>query len=201
MTKKNTRPSKSKPASAFAASAPPPPPSPDPFSLNAADNTFLYALGESESGNNYKSINAEGCAGRWQFCPKSVGGPGWGKYDGDVQGWINDPAYQNQQMEAYTRNHWAQIVQAGLTKFLGQTISSPNGPIKVTPAALLGGAHLGGIGRLSNFLENGVNQADAGGTTISNYMAKFQNTIVPADWVKIPGAPFASFKAPRPPSA
>jgi hypothetical protein len=185
---------------------PPPPPSPadDPFSMDpAAHENFLYQLGTSEStgtretgfqGGDYARPNFAGCLGRWQFCPAEIDGPGFGKYNNNREGWLHDPAYQNEQMEAYTRNHWNEIVRLGLTRFLGQTIPSSRGPVHVTATGMLGGSHLVGIGRLQEFLESGgrANRPDGGGITPADYMRKFENAKVPDDWVRMPGVQTAS---------
>ena len=149
----------------------------------SGDN-YYYALGSYESsGNHYYVVNTIGCAGRWQFCPTSIGGPGWGKYDGNLKGWLKDHAYQDQFMTLYTKHHWDAIVQLDLDKYLCKTRVSAHGVhYTLTQGGMLAGAHLGGVYGLEEYLVNKDDNHDDYGTYISDYLAKYQDTYIPNTW-------------------
>ena len=56
---------------------------------------------------------------------------------------------------------------------MGQTING----IKITPAALLGGAHIGGQGKVIDFVRSGgkIDGKDENGVPVSEYMRRFQD--------------------------
>ena len=135
--------------------------------------SYLSALGQRESGNNYKDVNSYGCAGRWQFCPISLGGPGWSKYNDNVTGWLSDTAYQDSIMDSYTCNNWSNLVAVGMDKYIGKTITVSGNTFKITQAALLGGAHLKGVSSVVNLIVNGIDSSDGYGTNTSDYMKNF----------------------------
>jgi hypothetical protein len=157
-----------------------------PFSMKVNPNNFYYALGSYESGNNYHSVNTIYCAGRWQFCPTWIGGPGWGKYNGNVWGWTHHPAYQNQKMLDYTAGHWNSLVRAGAKNYLCQNRVSAHGErFKVTESGMLAGAHLGGVYGVERFLKTGYDSHDAYGTYITDYMAWYARSFVPGKWADL----------------
>lgn len=144
---------------------------------------FYVALGAFESGNNYQRVNTIGCAGRWQFCPTWMGGPGWGKYNGNLIGWITHPRYQDERMKAYTSAHWNSLVRSGLSQNLCKTRTSAHGVrYRITQGGMLAGAHLGGVGGVTNLLRGRGDSHDVYGTYISDYVARFQNTYITDSW-------------------
>lgn len=158
---------------------------------------YYTALGSSESGNDYTRVNTIGCAGRWQFCPISIGGPGWGKYNGKRKKWLRDHAYQNEVMERYTKNHWDQIVDLGLTKYLCKKKTSTKGDrYQVTQGGMLAGAHLGGVWGLYNYLKKHRDVHDAYGTYISDYVSRYEDTYITNKWAAKKGNSLAGCRGP-----
>ena len=128
---------------------------------------FKEAVGFKESGGDYKSINEFGYLGKYQF------GKGTLKLVGvyDTIGFLNSPALQEAAFYANaSRNKW--ILQRDIKRFAGKTING----VKVTESGILAAAHLAGPGSVKKYLRSWGAQAfsDAFGTTIKNYMKRFE---------------------------
>jgi hypothetical protein len=148
-------------------------------------NEFLHALALRESGNNYQAINPNGYLGKYQFGPQALQDLGYvvstpnnvfGKYQftGKDSIWsphdlLFSPATQEKIVSEWITLLWNRITSLGLDRFVGQLYAG----IEITPSGLIAAAHLGGVGGLKRFLEQGVNPSDNLGTSISSYLATF----------------------------
>ena len=86
---------------------------------------------------------------------------------------LNNPQAQENAQIAFKQAQWRYLQNNGATKYLGQTING----IKITPAALLGGAHIGGHVKVGDYVSSGgkIDGKDANGVPVSEYMRKFQD--------------------------
>jgi hypothetical protein len=128
---------------------------------------FKEALGFKESRGNYKTINDFGYMGKYQFGIGTL--ELLGIYNGAE--FLNSPRLQ--EAAFYTnasRNKW--ILIRDIARFEGQVING----VKVTESGILAAAHLAGPGSVKKYLRSWGAQSfsDAFGTSIRNYMRKFQ---------------------------
>ncbi|AVR43893.1 peptidoglycan-binding protein LysM [Christiangramia fulva] len=128
---------------------------------------FKEAVAFKESQGNYKNINEYGYLGKYQF------GKGTLKLLGiyDTVEFLESPALQEAAFYANaSRNKW--ILQRDIKRFDGKTING----VKVTESGILAAAHLAGPGSVKKYLRSWGAQAfsDAFGTSIRNYMKRFQ---------------------------
>jgi hypothetical protein len=129
---------------------------------------------QSENSGRYTGTNSIGCVGAYQFCggTKSQYFPGMS----DAQIMAN-PAAQDAAFSKLAQDNWRQMKAAGACSIMGQTIDG----VKMTPAALVGAAHLGGAPGVNKFIRTrgGYNPGDGQGcnhtcgTHISQYAQKF----------------------------
>ena len=119
---------------------------------------FYTDLGIRESNGNYKAKNRYGYLGKYQMGESAMIDAGYykkpsGKYNNDwsgqftgkdgvysVEDFLNNKQAQENAQKAFKQAQWRYLQNSGAIKYLGQTING----IKITPAALLGGAHIGG---------------------------------------------------------
>jgi hypothetical protein len=130
------------------------------------------ALGVSESGNRYGIVNDEGYSGKYQWGPDRLTD-------------YNRATGQNLTMEDFLANpgiqedaqRWS---EQDILKQLGGYVGKQVGGITLTPGALVGAAHLGGVAGARNWIESGgsYDPADSNGTSISAYAAKFADKSV-----------------------
>lgn len=132
---------------------------------------FPASLIASESGGNWNALNSEGYGGRLQFgqarladaaragvIPMGLTGADFARMSPEEQ-------------MAVEQWHFADIdrqaQEMGLYDYLGQTI----GGVKITPDAIRGMAHLGGIGGAAKFIKSGgaYNPSDSNGTSLRDY--------------------------------
>lgn len=171
-----------------------PPPSTKDSNPTKTTAEFYEALGMKESRGNYKAENRFGYIGKYQMGEQALVEAGYYKksvkspkdYNNDWSGtftgkdgvlskadFLNNTTAQENAQTAYQKAQWKQLQANGSTKFIGQTING----IKITPSALLGGAHLVGSAKVHRFLEsNGkTDTTDRNGVSVSQYMKKFQD--------------------------
>lgn len=156
-------------------------------------DAFLIALGNRESGGNYKIMNKYGYVGLYQVGEQALKDVGvyyetkninyknndWKGYvkGGNKYGitclwdFMHSPKKQKAVQIDFKKLHWQYLKNLNLTKYVGKTI---NGTY-ITQSGLLAGAHLVGPGGVRDFLSsNGKNDVkDANGTPVSSYIKKF----------------------------
>ena len=138
---------------------------------------FLNDLGYEESRNNWKITNKYGYLGEWQIGYTARKHTGFAHIT--YKGFLKNPFIfpRDQQKIAVKRllilNQQTLIRKKSYYEYINSTIKG----IKITESALLAASHLGGAGNVINFLESKgkIDFADAFGTTISDYMIRFNN--------------------------
>lgn len=149
---------------------------------------FLDALGQRESGGNYKAFNKYGYAGKYQMGEAALIDAGYykksGKYNNDWSGtfigvdnihsitdFLNNPKAQENAQIAFKRRQWLYLKAIGADKFTGKYING----YCITQSGLLAGAHLKGAGGVNDYLKsNGsINPKDAFGTSVEDYIKNF----------------------------
>lgn len=126
---------------------------------------FLDALGQKESGNNYKIVNKYGYLGRYQFGKSTLKGLG---YKVTPQEFLDSPALQEEAMHKLLV-HNKKKLQKYIDKYEGQVLHG----VYITESGVLAAAHLGGAGNVRRFFRKGSQFKDGFGTTITSYMKKF----------------------------
>ena len=126
---------------------------------------FLDALGQKESGNNYKVVNRYGYLGRYQFGKSTLKGLG---YKITSQEFLNSPALQEEAMHKLL-THNKKKLQKYIDKYEGEVVHG----VYITESGVLAAAHLGGAGNVRRFFKKGSEFKDGFGTTITSYMKKF----------------------------
>jgi len=152
---------------------------------------FYTDLGIRESSGNYKAKNRYGYLGKYQMGESAMIDAGYYKkpsrnYNNDwsgqftgkdgvysVEDFLNNKQAQENAQKAFKQAQWRYLQNSGATKYLGQTING----IKITPAALLGGAHIGGHVKVGDYVRSGggIDGKDANGVPVSEYMRRFQD--------------------------
>ena len=88
---------------------------------------------------------------------------------------LNNPQAQENALNKHKKIQWQYFINHGYAtdKYLGKTIDG----IKITPSSMLGGAHLGGHGKVEEILRtNGKADAhDAFNSSVKLYMRDFQD--------------------------
>lgn len=144
---------------------------------------FAEALGQRESGGDYKAVNTLGYLGKWQFGMARLSDLGYTErasgttdFSNDSFRWkqgysqeyfLNTPDLQNRIFKAHIEDLVERIKRA-FSAYLGQKI----GNITFTLSGGVAGAHLGGIGGIRAFL-NGTTLSDTFGTSVAEYIEKF----------------------------
>ena len=152
---------------------------------------FLNDLGSCESGGNYKAFNKYGYAGKYQMGEAALIDAGYytkscrtynndwsGKFLGkdgvnSLNDFLNNPKAQENAQIIFKKKQWGYLKAVGAHKYINSTING----YKITPSALLAGAHLKGAGTVIEYLKsNGQKIAkDAFGTSVESYMRQFSD--------------------------
>lgn len=121
------------------------------------------SLSRTESGGNYQAQNDEGYAGKYQWGPDRLND--YNKANGTSYSFAQFKATPQLQENAQ-KWHEADIL-GHLGGYVGRVVNG----ITMTPGAIIGAAHLGGIGGARKFIEsNGAyDPADSNGTHLSDY--------------------------------
>ncbi len=135
-------------------------------------NDFNALLGMAESGGDYGIVNSLGYAGKYQFGDARL--EDYKRATGEKftkQQFLSDPALQERVQKWHVADIDRNIDRFGLDRYFGQKV----GGTVIDRNALRAVAHLGGIGGMRKFVESGgeYNPADAYGTSLSDYAAKF----------------------------
>ena len=137
---------------------------------------FLDALGQRESGGDYRAVNQFNFLGKYQIGEGALIDTGYYTHDGTSQNdWQNShftgkggidskaeflasPAAQEAAIRAYMDKQWHYI--ASVQKYDGQIL----GGVKITISGMLAGAHLVGNGGVKTYLNSG------GDTALLNFL-------------------------------
>lgn len=134
------------------------------FEIDQTD-LFLDAIAFSESSNRYKITNRWGYMGKYQFHKQTLKDLG---YKITKKEFLNSPELQEQaMMDLLSSNKKA--LGYRMNKWEGRKING----VEVTESGILAAAHLGGVGNVINFMENGKDFKDGNGTSIVKYLTKF----------------------------
>jgi Ca2+-binding RTX toxin-like protein len=154
---------------------------------------FLDALGQRESGGNYRAVNQFNYLGKYQmgegalidtgyYTPDGTSRNDWQKSHFTGKGGIDSkaeflasPAAQEAAIRAYMDKQWQYI--ASVQKYDGQIL----GGVKITISGMLAGAHLVGNGGLKTYLKSGGDDAPVDGNNVSvaSYVTKFAGFATP----------------------
>lgn len=134
--------------------------------------TFREALGESESGGNYGTVNTLGYSGKYQWGPARLAD--YNKAKGtkySMEDFLANPDVQEDAQAWHESDIMDYVFDTGLDRYLGKTVAG----VTMTPEALKAMAHLGGKAGMRNFVESGgeYNPEDAYGTSLRDYARKF----------------------------
>lgn len=155
--------------------------------------TALAALEPAESGGRAGTVNGQGYSGRFQMGSALASAAGVYRPASDEavaddrgratnqwrgswvlpgfqpmshQQFLANPQAQQVAGEAAMAHNWQQIQAQGLDKYAGQTVNG----VTVTPAGLLQGAWLGGVGGLKTWLTGGGDPQDSNKTGVSKWV-------------------------------
>lgn len=133
---------------------------------------FIDDLGFWESRNNPNAINSVGCFGEYQFKESTLNWLGYGITLNDFKKDSTEifPEYlQREAVDKLIALNWETLIE--FNGIVGDTV---RGGV-VSKSGLLAAAHLGGVGSVRLYLlSNGtINRRDAYGTSIADYMLKF----------------------------
>ena len=150
-------------------------------------DAFFEALGQRESSGNYSAIQKKyGYLGKYQMGEAALIDCGYYKRDGKIsnsfldkfwtgkdgvkskQGFLDNHQAQDNAIREYMNVQWRYIVSVNLDRFVGQSRTG----ILFTVSGLLAGAHLGGHGRLENYLKNNQLDPDGNGVFVTEYIQK-----------------------------
>jgi hypothetical protein len=133
---------------------------------------FIDDLGYRESRNNWLSVNRIGCFGEWQFAESTL------KYLGfrtiTLKKFKANPRIFPRELQMKALRNLIKVNLAFLMdyqNFIGESIKG----ISITKSGMIAASHLGGAGSLKKFLNSKglINNKDAFGTSISDYLKKF----------------------------
>lgn len=144
---------------------------------------YLAWLGKKESSNDYAAKNSIGALGKYQFMPATLNTLQT-KYN--LTKWISatnflsNPALQELYALYHVKNSLTQIENAGLSQYIGKTITGGKRlrdvTAKINIYGLLAGIHLGGLGGLTDLLLKGKDRND-GDYAVSDYVAYFSKNL------------------------
>lgn len=168
---------------------------PNPRVYSGNYKSFIKELGFVESSENINASNKLGYKGQWQLGTEALMDAGYIEKDEKakknnwnavrftkyakkkgittVTKYQNSSAAQYDALIKYKQQQWIQL-QALIKRNHLENVKVKNG-IKITPAALLAGAHLRGPGAVINFLQGKGDAIDANNIPVSHYMRCFQN--------------------------
>ena len=155
---------------------------------------FFKALGYLESRENYEIRNKYGYIGKYQMGEAAMIDAGYyikklkpgehfnndwsGSFTGkngiySVDDFLKNHEVQEIAQVEFKQKQWKYLENDGASKYLGQSING----IKITQSGLLGGAHIGGQGKVLKFLKsNGkIDETDANKVPVSTYIRKLKD--------------------------
>lgn len=134
--------------------------------------TFSEALGMSESGGNYGTVNSLGYSGKYQWGQARLND--FNKAMGtnySMDEFLSSPKLQEEGQAWHEADIMGYVFDTGLDKYIGSRING----IEMNPESMKAMAHLGGKAGMRKFVESGgkYNPEDAYGTSLMDYAAKF----------------------------
>ena len=126
---------------------------------------FLTAIGHRESSGRYDIVNQFGYMGKYQFGKKTLK---WIGFDVTQEEFLNNPSLQEQAMLALMKKN-KKSLKRHIEKYDGKIVHN----VFITESGLIAAAHLGGVGSVRKFLRNGKEFKDGFGTSIVDYIEKF----------------------------
>lgn len=134
--------------------------------------SFRSALRQSESGGDYSVVNSEGYTGGYQWGPDRLAD--YNRANGTsftLDQFKDDPALQERAQDWHEGD-----ILSNLGGYVGRSV---NGQV-MDEGAIMGMAHLGGVGGARRYIESGgaYDPADSNGTSLSDYARKFGGTSV-----------------------
>lgn len=163
---------------------------------------FLTALVMMESGGDYQAVNTLNYLGAYQFGEAALIDLDYVRFDGNASdnnyagGWtgkngvrsvsdfLNDRAAQDQAAVEWVQLMWHYLEDRNLDRYAWSEV----GGITLTPAAMLGAAHLLGTDSVARFVasDGRDDPRDPYGMPISNYMVRLADYEIP--WAPAPGS-------------
>ena len=143
---------------------------------------FANKMRERESGNRYDIKNSLGYLGAYQFGMARLCDLGLTKKVGSSYEWLegynekyflNMPELQDQCFKDHTAD-LRKLININFSQYLNKEVDG----IYITMAGLIAGSHLGGIGGVRKFLEEGINNQDAYKTSIRDYIISFRDFVL-----------------------
>lgn len=153
--------------------------------------SFTDSLAQRESSGIVNKVNKKGYVGLYQIGEEAMADIGiyykksknyknndWtGTFKKNEYGitslsdFKNNAEKQNLVLQALMKKNWSYIKYYGLDKYIGKEIK---GQI-ITESGLLAGSHLGGIGKLKQYLESDgkIDRKDGNGVRVSVYLGEF----------------------------
>lgn len=133
---------------------------------------LMTKMSLAESSGDWTKVNRIGAMGRYQFLRTTLQGLGIDIDTGEFRSNPNvfPPSVQDSAMIAYLKYN-ERILQEIMDEHLGDTLEC--GAV-VTRTGILAAAHLGGAGSVRRFFREGYVAQDENGTTIVDYIVKFQ---------------------------
>ena len=151
---------------------------------------FFEILGQLESSGDYAARNKFGYLGKYQMGEAAMIDAGYytknnnnwnndwsGKFTGkggvnSVDDFLNNAEAQEQAQRIFKKRQWQYLKSGGVENYINKTIKGET----ITPAMILGAAHLKGHGDALKYLKsNGkINPPDGFGTTMEDYMKHFK---------------------------
>lgn len=126
---------------------------------------FLDDMAFAESSNRYNIVSRYGYLGKYQFSLRTLRGIG---YDISKKEFLENPMIQDEAMISLMKYN-----KKTLQKYIDRWDGVIYNGIEITESGILAAAHLTGATSVKNYFRYGINRADAFGTSINDYMNKF----------------------------
>ena len=128
-------------------------------------DSFLDAIANAESSNRYKVTNRFGYMGKYQFHKQTLKSLG---YKVSKKEFLNSPELQERAMMDLLLSN-KRALGSRINKWEGRKVKGK----RITESGILAAAHLGGVGNVIKFMEDGDDFKDGNGTSIIKYLTLF----------------------------
>lgn len=146
---------------------------------------LLSKMSMSESSGDVRVVNRFGYRGKYQFGDAALKDVGYGHVT--LKAFKNDTTIfterdQDIAMIRYLKFN-KRILRRYIKKYEGTVING----LEITESGMLGAAHLAGAGGVQKYLRSGgkFNPSDANGTTLEDYMKKFEGHKLNLDLIMV----------------